>query len=149
MKANPDKCHILLRIQKEANFQIVNATIKYSRSKKLLGITLNNELKFDKHIENIYQKVSRRLNPLAKLTNWQILMNSFFKAQFKYCLVVWMFHTRSFSNKIDFCLRISYNNEYSNVAEMLVKVILSPYIILIFTHLQLKCSKLLMVSHQK
>ena len=48
MKANPDKCHILLRIQKEANFQIVNATIKYSRSKKLLGITLNNELKFDK-----------------------------------------------------------------------------------------------------
>lgn len=69
MKANPDKCHILLRIQKEANFQIVNATTKYSRSKKLLGITLNNELKFDKHIENIYQKVSRRLNPLAKLTN--------------------------------------------------------------------------------
>ena len=69
MKANPDKCHILLRIQKEANFQIVNATIKYSRSKKLLGITLNNELKFDKHIENIYQKASRRLNPLAKLTN--------------------------------------------------------------------------------
>ena len=69
MKANPDKCHILLRIQKEANFQIVNGTTKYSRSKKLLGITLNNELKFDKHIENIYQKVSRRLNPLAKLTN--------------------------------------------------------------------------------
>ena len=60
MKVNHDKCHLLISTQEEANIQIDNTTIKYSKSKKLLGIVLDNKLKFDKHVENICQKVSKK-----------------------------------------------------------------------------------------
>ena len=34
---------------------------------KLLGVTINNKLKFYKHIKNISQKKSKKLNALARL----------------------------------------------------------------------------------
>ena len=90
MKANRDKYHLLLSSHQNANIQIANATIQSSTSKKLLGVTIGNKLKFDKHVENICQKLSRKLNVLARLVNYmdlpkrRILMNAFFNAQFNY-----------------------------------------------------------------
>ena len=131
MRANHDKCHLLLSTQEEANIQIANTTIKCSQSEKISGIILDNKLKFDKHVENICQKASKKLNPLARVTNYmelpkrRILMNAFFKAQFNYCPAVWMFHSRSLNNKINLlherCLRIIYNDKHSNFEELLVK----------------------------
>ena len=131
MKANHDKCHLLLSTQEEANTQIANTTTKCSLSEKSLGIILDNQLKFDKHFENICQKASRKSNALATITNYmeltkrRILMNAFFKAQFNYCPPVWMFHSRSLNNKInrlhERCLRIIYNDKHSNFEELLVK----------------------------
>ena len=131
MKANHDNCHLLLNTQEEANIQIANTTIKCSQSKKNLGIILDNKLKFDKYVESICQKVSRKLNALARVTNYvelpkrRILMNAFFKPQFNYCPAVWMFHIRSLNNKInrlhERCLRIIYNDKHSNFEELLVK----------------------------
>ena len=75
--------------------------------KKLLEITLDNKRKFYKCNENFYQKGSRQLNALAKLTNYtklpkrRILMTAFLKAQSKYCPVIWIFHTRSLINKVN------------------------------------------------
>ena len=47
-----------------------------------------------------------------------IFMNAFFKAQFNYCTISWMFHSRSLNDKVnrlhDRCLRIIYNDKYSN-----------------------------------
>ena len=60
MKANHGKCHLLLSTQEDANIQIENSIINCSRSQKLLGVVLDNKLKFDKHIENICQKVNRK-----------------------------------------------------------------------------------------
>ena len=37
MKANHDKCHLLLSTQEEANIQIANTTIKCSQSEKKIG----------------------------------------------------------------------------------------------------------------
>ena len=91
MNVNHDKCHLLLSTQEEANIQIDNTTIKCSKSKNLLGIVLDNKLKFDKHVENICQIASKKLNALARVTNYmelpkrRILINAFFKAQFSYC----------------------------------------------------------------
>ena len=131
VKANHDKCHLPLSTQEEANIQIANTTVKYSQSEKNLGIILDNKLKFDKHVENICQKASRKLNALARVTNYmelpkrRILMNAFFKAQFNYCPAVWMFHSRSLNNEInrlhERCLRIMYNDKHSNFEELLVK----------------------------
>ena len=69
-KVNYDKCHLLLSTQEEANIQTANTTIKCSKSKKLLGIVLDNKLKLDKHVENICQKASKKLNALARATNY-------------------------------------------------------------------------------
>ena len=107
MKTNPSKCHLLLSTQEEANIQIANTTIKNSKSQKLLGVVLDSKLKFDVHVGNICQKANRKINALARLTNYmelpkrRLLLNAFFKAQFNYCPVVWMFHSRSLNNKIN------------------------------------------------
>ena len=88
MKANHDKHHLLLSTQESFNIQIANFTIKSSKAKKLLGINLDKNLKFDIHVESICQKANRKLNALARIANYmelpkrRILMNAFFKSQY-------------------------------------------------------------------
>ena len=53
MKTNHDKCHLLLSMQNEENIQIVSVTIKRSLAKKILGITVDNKLRFDRYVENL------------------------------------------------------------------------------------------------
>ena len=94
-------------------------------------MVFDNKLKFDKHIKNIYQKANRKLNALARVTNYmelpkrRILMNAFFKAQFNYCPAIWMFHSRSSNNQInrlsERCLRIIYTDKRSTFEELLPK----------------------------
>ena len=52
-------------------------------------------------------------------------MNAFFKAQYNYCPVIWMFHSRSLNNKINRLLerylRIIWNNKHYNFEELLNK----------------------------
>ena len=105
-----------LSTQESASIQVENFTIKGSKAKKLLGINIDNKLKFDIHVESIYQKANRKLNALGRITNYmelhkrRILMNAFFKSQFNYCPTIWMFHNRSLNNKInrlhECCLKI-------------------------------------------
>ena len=60
MKANRDKCHLLLSSAEDADIQIANVAIKSSTYKKLLGVTTDNKLKLDKHVENICQRASQQ-----------------------------------------------------------------------------------------
>ena len=105
IKVNHGKYHLLLSTHEEANIQIANTTIKLSKSRKLLGIVFDNKLKFDKHVENICQKASKKLNAPARVTSYVelpkrcFLINAFLKAQFNYCPAVWMFHNRLLNNK--------------------------------------------------
>ena len=50
-------------------------------------------------------------------------MNSFFKSQFSYCLLVWMCHSRTINNKInqlhERCLRVIYNGKILSFNELL------------------------------
>ena len=87
-KANHDKHHLLLSTQESFNIQIANFTIKSFKAKKLLGINLDKNFKFDIHVESICQKANRKLNALARIANYmelpkrRILMNAFFKSQY-------------------------------------------------------------------
>ena len=73
MKANHDKYHLLLSTQDKANIQIANVTIK---------------IRFDRHVENLCERASRKLNSLAKLVNYKdlpkthIFMNACFHPNF-------------------------------------------------------------------
>ena len=68
MKANLNNCHLLFSITDAFNFEISETVIRNSNSKKLLGVTFDNKLKFEKHIITICQRANRKLNALARLT---------------------------------------------------------------------------------
>ena len=94
MKANHDACHLLLSSQESSNIQIASFTIKSSKEKKLLGINLDNNLKFDIHLVSICQKANRKLNAHARISNYMelpkrpILMNAFSFIKFSFIIVL-------------------------------------------------------------
>lgn len=51
-----------------------------------------------------------------------MLINVFFKAQFNYCLLVWMLHSRELNDKIsglhETCLRVIHNSNLSAFDEL-------------------------------
>ena len=56
---------------------------------KLLGITLDNNLKFDKHVSNICPTTNRKLSPVTKVAKFlpfkkrHILFKAFIESPFK------------------------------------------------------------------
>ena len=63
---------------------------------KLLGINIESELTFNKHMEIVRKKASQKLNALSRLCAFipfhkrKLLMNAFFESQFSYSPLVWM-----------------------------------------------------------
>ena len=89
---------------------IGTALIENTQNEKFLGITNEPKLSFDKHIQQICSRASAKLKALARtvpftnIAKMKILMNSFFNAQLRYCLLTWMFHSRKL-NKLTNCTR--------------------------------------------
>ena len=50
MKANHEKCHLLLSTQRSTCIQIGCITIKYCKAKTLKEININNKIKFEIHV---------------------------------------------------------------------------------------------------
>ena len=131
MKANADKCHLLLSRRNECIANINNVPIYNSLSEKLLGVTIDNSLKFDIHVTNLCKKASQKLNALSRISSYmgiskrKNLMKAFITSQFGYCPLVWMFHSRSLNNKINHiherALRVVYNDKQSSFNELLQK----------------------------
>ena len=75
MKANADKCHLLITTNEERNISIEGEKIQNSKSKKLLGVTIDNKLSFTEHVNKIFDKASQKLNALARLSSFISLEN--------------------------------------------------------------------------
>ena len=64
---------------------------------KLLGVTIDFELKFSSHISNICKKASRQLNVLKRLGKYLSRLSkltiyySFVMSNFNFCPLVWHF----------------------------------------------------------
>ena len=59
MKADDDKCHLLLNSSEEdPAIQREESKIKCSKKKKLLGIRIDYKLKFDTHVDAICKKLT-------------------------------------------------------------------------------------------
>ena len=61
MKANPGKSHIWLNNKKTEKVKINDIVLNSSVEEKLLGITLDSELKFEKYITDICNKASQKI----------------------------------------------------------------------------------------
>ena len=60
-----------------------------------------------------------------ELKKKKLILNSFFNAQFYYCALIWMLHTRTNKNKIkhlsEICLRLIYSDKKSSYERLLGK----------------------------
>ena len=78
-----------------------------SYQEKLLGLTIDKKLKFDKHLSILCEKVSGKVSALARMVKIipfhkkGLLMRTFIESQFSYCLLIWMFCSRKMNRKIN------------------------------------------------
>ena len=106
MKAKHDKCHPLMSTLTPISIKVKDYIIKNSDNEKLLGVTVDANLNFTCHLENILKKPSKKFYVLARITPYmsmpkrKLLIDSFFTTQFIYCLLTWMCHSRTMNNKI-------------------------------------------------
>ena len=113
MKANPDKCHLLLSTKSPEVVSIDGIQITTSTTETLLGITINSELNFENHLSAICNKVSRKINALGRIANYMslekrcVVMKKIIESQFNYCPIIWMFNSRTMNNKINGLREIS------------------------------------------
>ena len=129
MKANEDKCHLIVSTNELTEIQIGDFTIKNSANEKLLGVNIDSKHNFDCHVNHLCNKANKKLRALARVTPYmtlekkKIVMNSFFNAQFNYCPLIWMLHSRKNNNKIkhlhERCLRLNYSDKYSSYDNLL------------------------------
>ena len=131
MKGNTDQCHLIMSTNNATELQIGDSSIKTSNCEKLLGVKIDYKLTFDEHVNSLCKKANSKLRALARTTPYmniekrKLLMNSFFNAQFNYCPLIWMLHTRCNNNKIkhlhERCLRLTYCDKKSSYEELLEK----------------------------
>ena len=110
MKANSGKSHLLMSSTETAHANVDGSMIKSSQKEILLGINLDSELKFEYHVNFKCKKASQKLYALA---------------QFGYCPLISMFHSRGLNNKInrihERTLRITYKDKSSTFQGLLEK----------------------------
>ena len=70
MKSNPGKSNILLSNNKTEKVKINDVVLTSSVEEKSFGITLDSELKFEKHITHICTKASQKIHVLSRITNY-------------------------------------------------------------------------------
>ena len=122
IKMNSDKCHLLVASHK---FELISAKIGTdliweSNSVKLLGITIDNHLKFNKYISLLCVEANRKFSAPARVSYYltfyqkRILIKTFFECQLKHCPLTWMFQSGKRNNKINLlherALRMIYND---------------------------------------
>ena len=98
---------------------------------KLLGVTMDSKLRFDEHVTNLCNKTNRKLTALIRLVKFlsfekkRILVKAFVESQFKYCPLVWMFHSRTLNKRInrlhERALRLIYNDYESDFDDLPAK----------------------------
>ena len=72
MKLNTGKYYLLISGNKNEQMwaKLDRSVVWESNDIKFLGITLDNNVKFDKHVSNICSKVNRKLNALTRVAKF-------------------------------------------------------------------------------
>ena len=73
MKANTDKCHLLVSSDESCAAKIEDFSIKNSIEEKLLGLKFDSNLSFESHITSLCKKASQKLHTLARISHYMDL----------------------------------------------------------------------------
>ena len=110
MTLNTRKCNFTclgLNLSVDENFVYKNLKLKNTSINEILGVIIDRELKFDKHVKHIFKKPGNKLNALTRIANIlnpfqkNMLFKFFSKGEFNYCYFLWMFFLRSSNNLIN------------------------------------------------
>ena len=109
MKLNTDKCDLIVSAYKHEQVwaQVGGDKIWESVDAKLLGVTIDKESKFDRHVSKNCSKASRTLTVFGRMSKFltfekrKSVFKAFVGSQFKHCPLIWMFHRRYMNNKIN------------------------------------------------
>ena len=117
MEANPDKFQVMLLSKKETNssfhLDVNGSTLIGEPNVKLLGITIDSQMKFVNHTNILCSKAARQLNAVWRLktlldTESRLsVVKSFVTSNFSYCPVIWHFSGAAASEKMERILRRS------------------------------------------
>ena len=112
MNVNPDKFQAIVLDKCRSNntevkFIIGSEKIQAVPSVDILGITIDDKLNFNLHIDKICLKSANQLNALVRLKRFlgneerKVLINSFVLSNFNYCPLVWMLTNAKSVHKIE------------------------------------------------
>ena len=132
MKTNSGKFQFMvlgIKITALCRLNVNGKIIPCSDEVQLLGITIDNELKFKKHIEDLCKRASCKLHALRRIRGYltvektRILANAFIDSQFNYAPLIWMFAGKTLINKIfkihHRTLQVVYNEYNKSYKELL------------------------------
>ena len=100
MKANPEKFQFMILSKKSYQPQKLSVntfTIDESDEVELLGLTIDKELNFSKHIDKLCRNAQYKLHALRRIRKYlslekaKMLGNAFIDSQFNYAPLIWMF----------------------------------------------------------
>ena len=132
MATNPGKFQVIflgIREQPKLILEINDTTIPLTDKVKLLGVTIDSQLKFDDHIKALCQIANRKVSAFSRVAPYlnqkrgKILYNTFVMSKFNYCPLIWMYHGKNSNNRIDRvqkrALRI-WHNDFNMPFEVLL-----------------------------
>ena len=131
--ANPEKFQMMFlgtNTEEEICLNISGTLIKSTKTVKLLGVTLDKDLSFAKHISNLCKMANSRTFALLRIRNYiditksRLIYNAHIRSCFQYCCLVWMFCSKGCDNKINQShkrgLRAVYQVYHYSLEELLV-----------------------------
>ena len=133
MKLNTDKCKLIVAGHKAGSVSVkVGESNIYEQDKvELLGITIDNKLTFQYHLEEKLKKANSKLAILKINQSYlsfqqnKIVLSSFVHSQLSYAPLVWMFHSKEMERKINRAqskaLRILYDEPDMAFIDLLKK----------------------------
>ena len=84
---------------------IVDQNIKLCQQVKLLGVTIDSRLNFDKHILELCRKVNKKMNAFSRIRNYLVnkadILCKKVLANFNYCPLIWKLPSKAANKEID------------------------------------------------
>ena len=110
LKANPGKFQFMILGDKTCYKHILKINsicVQSSDDVTLLGVMIDKNLTFKKHVGNLVRKAQYKLHALRRIRKFltiekaKILGNAFIDSQFNYASLIWMFCRKTFYSKIE------------------------------------------------
>lgn len=116
--------------KENVEIQVSSCSKRNEDSVKLLGIHVNNNLKFDCHVNQLCKEANKKFHSLARIATLininkrRMLMKDFVFSQFSYCLLIRIFQNRNMEHRISSiykkALKLVYDDPHDHTSQKLL-----------------------------